>query len=127
MVGTSLFKLNARAWPANFCAAMLTMLPLLLATSLASAEPKVAAEVTTSESTTRDTPEAASERSDNGDGRAASSRSSTSPGTEAPDFETFLSWQASAEIEIGLRLFDEGDDYRAITSLKRFRLLSGTG
>ncbi|RVU48060.1 hypothetical protein EA187_01080 [Lujinxingia sediminis] len=46
--------------------------------------------------------------------------------TVAPDFETYLDWQASTEVEIGLRLFDEGDDYRAITSIKRYRLLSGT-
>lgn len=48
------------------------------------------------------------------------------PEALAPDFETYLDWQASAEIEIGLRLFEEGDDYRAITSIKRYRLLSGT-
>ncbi|TXD39031.1 hypothetical protein FRC98_01105 [Lujinxingia vulgaris] len=50
----------------------------------------------------------------------------SAPGAAAPDFETYLSWQASAEIEIGLRLFDEGDDYRAITSIKRYRLLTGS-
>ncbi|RAL24744.1 hypothetical protein DL240_00605 [Lujinxingia litoralis] len=43
-----------------------------------------------------------------------------------PDFEAFLRWQASAEVEMGLRLFGEGDDYRAITSFKRYRLLSAS-
>lgn len=45
--------------------------------------------------------------------------------TEAPDaFEKHLNMEAAIEVEIGLRLFEEGDDYRAITALKRYRLLA---
>ncbi len=47
--------------------------------------------------------------------------------TPEPAEDPFLRhqrYQAALEIEIGLRLFDEGDDYRAITALKRHRLLS---
>ncbi len=59
------------------------------------------------------------------------------PANQAPDqatteveippphtFEDHVEMQAAVEIEIGLRLFEEGDDYRAITALKRYRLLA---
>lgn len=43
---------------------------------------------------------------------------------EVKPFELHLQYQAALEIEIGLRLYEEGDDYRAITALKRYRLLA---
>lgn len=45
---------------------------------------------------------------------------------EVDEFARHLSFQSAVEMEIGLRLYQEGDDYRAITSLKRYRLLSAS-
>lgn len=41
-------------------------------------------------------------------------------------FSVHLAYQAALEIEIGLRFFERGDDYRAITALKRYQLLSSS-
>lgn len=39
-------------------------------------------------------------------------------------FDEHLEFRSAVEIELGLRLYDEGDDYRAISSLKKYRLLA---
>lgn len=39
------------------------------------------------------------------------------------DFERFVERQASLEIQIGLKLYQEYDDYRAITALRRYAIL----
>lgn len=44
----------------------------------------------------------------------------------APDFESYLRWQAAMEARLGTALFRQGDDYRAITALKRYQLLDGS-
>ncbi len=46
-------------------------------------------------------------------------------GDVRPTFDEHVDHQAAIEIELGLQLYNEGDDYRAITALKRHRLLAG--
>lgn len=45
---------------------------------------------------------------------------------EAASFDTFLERQASLEVQLGLRFFQEYDDYRAISALRRYRFLDGS-
>ena len=44
----------------------------------------------------------------------------------ADDFETFVQRQASLEVQLGLRFYEERDDFRAVTSLRRYRFLDGS-
>ncbi|MFU8804402.1 MAG: membrane protein insertion efficiency factor YidD [Bradymonadaceae bacterium] len=44
----------------------------------------------------------------------------------APGFDQYLAFQATLEARLGTALFRQGDDYRAITSLKRYQLLDGS-
>ena len=52
----------------------------------------------------------------------------TQPTTQLtqPTIETLAAQQAPLEAQIGLRLYEEGEDYRAITALQRYRILAGT-
>lgn len=87
-----------------------TLLCLFLTPNVASAEQEPAAK-----EQTPDTPDLSPEI-----------ESSIKPEASSHTFEEALRFQSAMEIEIGLRLFDEGDDYRAITALKRYQLLAAT-
>lgn len=73
-----------------------------------------------------ETPEPAAEQAPEPAAEEAPPLEDIPPASPAPTFEDAISFQSAIEIELGLRLFDEGDDYRAITALKRHRLLAAT-
>lgn len=59
--------------------------------------------------------------------QAAAEAASANAPTDGEDaFEEHLSRQASVEIQLGLRLYEEYDDYRAISALKRYAILDNT-
>jgi hypothetical protein len=56
---------------------------------------------------------------------AAAEAVAETPLADAP-FERYVAMQAAMEARLGTALFRQGDDYRAITSLKRYQLLDGS-
>ncbi len=64
--------------------------------------------------------------------RAAADRAAAEQATdraekaeEANSFDTYVKRQSALEVQLGLRFYQEYDDYRAITALRRYRFLDG--
>ncbi len=45
------------------------------------------------------------------------------PASAPDDFHTFVDRQANLEVQLGLRLYEEFDDFRAVTAFRRYQLL----